>query len=218
MQERGRWSQRSERGRGVSREQGPRDSGGLRARACTRAIHTVRAWHWVTPCAGACERACMCMHVRTRARKARCKGTCMMHQPRLYLPPLRPPVSSAPCAAQSATKSRILLRVRPQGRRPGAGHQGPHRRQNCVPHKAPARQRSCPRGVFPMPRRRFNLLSRVDTLTVDARKPEQSGGPLIAPRAGGCVAPAPSDRRCPEPRDPTMSRAPAPRRGTASAA
>jgi hypothetical protein len=93
----------------------------------------------------------MCMHARTRARKARCNGTCMMHQLLLYPPPLQPPVSSAPCAAQSATKSRFLLRVRPQGRRPGAGRQEPHQRTNCALHKAPARQRSCPRGVVPMP-------------------------------------------------------------------
>ena len=172
----------------------------------------------MTPCAGACARACMCMHARTHARKARCNDTCMMHQPLLYPPPLQPPVSSAPCAAQSATKSRFFLRVRPQGRRPGAGRQEPHQRTKCALHKAPTRQRSCPRGVVQMPRLRCQLLSRVDTLTVVARKPEQSGGPRIAPRAGGCIAPATSDRRCPEPRDPTLSRAPAPRGATASAA
>ena len=103
-----------------------------RARAGTPAIHPVRAWHWVTPCAGACAQACMRMHACTHARTARCKGTCMMQQLLLYPPPRRPPVSFAPCAAQPATRVTGLRRVRPQGRRPGAGRQGPHHRTKCV--------------------------------------------------------------------------------------
>ena len=208
------------RGRGGGMEQGTRESGGLRPRAsaCTRAIHPMRAWHGVTQCAGACAQACLCMHACTRARKARCKGTCMMHQPLLYSPPRRPPVSSAPCAAQPATQvTSFAARQASGARRPGAVRQGPHQWTNGVLHTAPARQRACTRGVFPMPRHRCQHLSRVDALTVVARtRPKESGG-LIAPRAGECVAATPSDRLCPEPREPTLSRSPAPRRATAYA-